>query len=105
MAKADAIPTLVPYLEYCSSMSRGGLYTSVGVDSQLKRYPSHRSGTQGQLDSEIQQLIKEVQNLVVLSMFYLTRLRWVFAFSLSEHVLNNVFIQVIHGKSNLRFVG
>ncbi len=80
---AGVIPTLVPLLAYCSEMGKIGaadtLTKSKGAAATgkltLRRAGSSRISSRP-LSSEEEQLIKEVQNLVMLAMFYLTRLSY-----------------------------
>uniref|UniRef100_A0A7S2WEB9 non-specific serine/threonine protein kinase n=1 Tax=Mucochytrium quahogii TaxID=96639 RepID=A0A7S2WEB9_9STRA len=59
LESSGAIPTLVPFLSYCSNMSK---LSGTGTGKSLK------------LRGAQEQLVKEVQNLVMLAMFYLCRL-------------------------------
>ncbi|CAK9115598.1 Cytokinesis protein sepH (Serine/threonine-protein kinase sepH) [Durusdinium trenchii] len=80
---AGAIPTLVPFLSYCSSMSK--LANSqmeavkpkkpLGVGSKPVSAKRNLAMIPGRpLSASQEQLVKEIQNLVMLAMFYLCRL-------------------------------
>ena len=105
MESANVIPSLVPYLEYCSAMCRLGQVTGVGLPATTKEKvaPSSRSLIPGQQRSpEQEQLVKEVQNLVVLSMFYLTRLRYVFILCFYVKVFT-VYFSAVLDRSNQQY--
>jgi len=81
---SGAIPTLVPFLSYCSSMAKLARMQADGSDENgmfaklvqgARRIKRHNSFVPGrQLTASQEQLVKEIQNLVMLAMFYLCRL-------------------------------